>query len=132
MSSKPNLNRWGWPASIRGRLALWYGTILGVAFLFVGLLLFVYLSRNLHSDFDFSLRSTAEALARASLDRSPPSGARHRSPSTTARQPRSHQQFLSALRSPRPLRRRIAQPLQTDLSLDGRGPQQRPSGEIYL
>ncbi|WDT74110.1 MAG: heavy metal sensor histidine kinase [Candidatus Manganitrophus sp.] len=72
MSSKPNLNRWGWPASIRGRLALWYGTILGVAFLFVGLLLFVYLSRNLHSDFDFSLRSTAEALARASLDRSPP------------------------------------------------------------
>jgi heavy metal sensor kinase len=72
MSSKPNLNRWAWPGSIRGRLALWYGTILGVVFLFVGLLLFIYLSKNLHSDFDLSLRSTAEALARASLDRSPP------------------------------------------------------------
>lgn len=72
MSSRPDLYRWTWPASIRGRLTLWYGTILGVVFLFVGLLLYLYLSKNLHSDFDFSLRSTAEALARASLDNNPP------------------------------------------------------------
>jgi|SRR5579884_602306 len=72
MSSKANLERWDWIASIRGRLGLWYGTILGGVFLFVGLLLYIYLYNNLHSDFDTSLRSTAEALARASLDRSPP------------------------------------------------------------
>ncbi|TAK06495.1 MAG: HAMP domain-containing protein [Candidatus Manganitrophaceae bacterium] len=72
MSSRSDLKRSNWTASIRGRLALWYGTILGGVFLFVGILLYVYLSKNLHTDFDLSLRSTAEALARASLDRSPP------------------------------------------------------------
>ncbi|HET6371597.1 MAG TPA: hypothetical protein VFG95_10390, partial [Nitrospiria bacterium] len=65
MSSRPD-RRKPWRNSIRARLALWYGLILGGVFVSMGFLLYAYLSKNLYSDFDFSLRSTAEALARSS------------------------------------------------------------------
>jgi heavy metal sensor kinase len=59
-----------WPRrrSIRTLLALWYGGVLSSVLIFFGLLLYVYLSKNLYSDVDRSLRSTAETLARVSLD----------------------------------------------------------------
>ncbi|MBI3802205.1 MAG: heavy metal sensor histidine kinase [Nitrospirae bacterium] len=69
MFSKAEFQGWAWPVSIRGRLALWYGTILAGVFLFVGVILYFYFSKTLHADFDRSLRSTAEALAHASTDR---------------------------------------------------------------
>lgn len=56
--------------SIRNRLALWYGGILGGVFLFLGALLYLRLSQSAHSDFDRSLRLTAEALARLSVEQS--------------------------------------------------------------
>ena len=65
-------NGW-WPTlrpSIRNRLALWYGGILGGVFLFLGVLLYIRLSQSAHSDFDRSLRITAEALARFSVEQS--------------------------------------------------------------
>jgi two-component system OmpR family sensor kinase len=65
MSSRPERRR-PWRNSIRARLALWYGVILGAVFFFMGFLLYAYLSKNLYSDFDISLRSTAEALSRSS------------------------------------------------------------------
>lgn len=67
-----NLNAWR-PASrpsIRNRLALWYGGILGGVILFLGILLYLRLSQNAYSDFDLSLRLTADALARLSLKQS--------------------------------------------------------------
>jgi len=72
MSSRSE-SRWlSWRHSIRTRLALWYGGVLGVAFVFLGVLLYRYFAANLYSDFDLSLRTTAEAISSAVLQpRSP-------------------------------------------------------------
>jgi heavy metal sensor kinase len=67
MSSKSE-NRWTfWRHSIRTRLALWYGGVLGVTFIFLSIFLYRYFASNLHSDFDLSLRTTAEAVSHAVL-----------------------------------------------------------------
>ncbi len=68
MSSRFDFGGLVWRRSIRGRLTLWYGAILAAVFLFLGGLFYFYLSKNLYSDFDLSLRSTAEALARTSIE----------------------------------------------------------------
>jgi len=68
MSSKAEIERPGWRFSIRNRLAYWYGGVLGAALVLLGVLFYFYLARNLRSDLDFSLRVSAEALARSSLD----------------------------------------------------------------
>jgi len=71
MSSNPKRFGWSGWGSLRSRLALWYGAILGSVFLFLGLLLFFYLSETLRTGFDLSLRATAETLARSSLEQRP-------------------------------------------------------------
>jgi len=67
MSSRPEARWPSWRHSIRSRLAFWYAGVLGGALVFLGFLLYVYLSKNLHSDLDYSLRATAQALAQSSL-----------------------------------------------------------------
>jgi hypothetical protein len=73
MSSKSEARWISWRHSIRTRLALWYGGVLAVTFVFLGLFLYRYFAANLYADFDLSLRTTAEAVARAVLQpRIPP------------------------------------------------------------
>jgi heavy metal sensor kinase len=67
MSSKSETRWISWRYSIRTRLTLWYGGVLAVAFVFLGLFLYRYFAANLISDFDLSLRSTAEAVSYAVL-----------------------------------------------------------------
>ena len=55
--------------SIRVRLALWYGGILGAVFIFLGVLFYVNLAHNLNTDFNHSLQLTAETVGRYALDR---------------------------------------------------------------
>ena len=55
--------------SIRARLALWYGGILGAVFAFLGILFYFNLAQNLNADFNHSLQLTAEVVARYSLER---------------------------------------------------------------
>lgn len=75
MSSKPNLRRLPrlrWNHSIKTRLALWYGSVFGAVLILLGLVVYFYLSKNLYSNFDLSLQSTAQALARSQPAVRPP------------------------------------------------------------
>jgi heavy metal sensor kinase len=72
MSSRSNSHRFSWRHSIRARLAVWYGGVLGVAVVFMSVLFYYYLFQNLYSDFDLSLRTTAETLSRSSLSMNSP------------------------------------------------------------
>ena len=67
MSSRSEARWISWRHSIRTRLALWYGGVLGVTFVFLGLFLYRYFAANLYADFDLSLRTTAEAVSHAVL-----------------------------------------------------------------
>jgi len=67
MSSRSKSQWFHWRHSIRTRLAIWYGGVLGVVFVLMSVLLYSYLSKSLYTDLDLSLRSTAEALSRSSL-----------------------------------------------------------------
>lgn len=71
MFSSSNMRAVSLRGSIRSRLALWYGGVLGVVFATMGILLYVKLADSLTSDFDLSLRLTAEALARFSSEAPP-------------------------------------------------------------
>lgn len=69
MSSRYSLRSFAWGQSIRVRLALWYGGILGAVLVVLGVLFYVALARNLNADFNHSLQITAEAVGRYSLER---------------------------------------------------------------
>ena len=74
MSLRPKLRRLSWKHSIKTRLALWYGGVFGTLLIVLGFLVYSYLSKSLYANFDVSLRSTAQALARSSSSRvRPPS-----------------------------------------------------------
>lgn len=66
MSLKSKLRPLNWKDSIKTRLALWYGGVFGAVLLLLGILVYFYLSKNLYANFDLSLQSTAQALARSS------------------------------------------------------------------
>jgi two-component system, OmpR family, sensor kinase len=74
MSLRPKLRRLSWKHSIKTRLACWYGSVFGTILVLLGCLVYSYLSSSLYANFDVSLRSTAQALARSSSSRvRPPS-----------------------------------------------------------
>lgn len=74
MSLKSKLRPLNWKDSIKTRLALWYGGVFGAVLLLLGILVYFYLSENLYGNFDLSLQSTAQALARSSSAARRPSG----------------------------------------------------------
>lgn len=73
MSLKSKLRPLHWKDSIKTRLALWYGGVFGAVLILLGMVVYFYLSKSLYANFDLSLQSTAQALARASSTARPPS-----------------------------------------------------------